>query len=252
MNVDESLVLQGILYSVRGSYILGLFSLLVAKIYLPNFLEYGKTLKNKRSQSNSWINEVINLTVPKAWFAHFYIISTFLSVITLICYKDYAIVWVILMHSIRRLYETIHICKYTEKSRMNWSHYIVGIWFYTVLHTILNIELYQGRISKHLNKKSFLLFFLASWDQYQNHKVLSQLIKYSLPTKRLFKYVCCPHYLDEILIYASLTTYSPKLFWPLIWVVASLTVSAFETRKYYIIKFKDKKVASYSIIPFFF
>ncbi|CAL9728695.1 hypothetical protein MOUN0_E03686 [Monosporozyma unispora] len=133
---------------------------------------------------------------------------------------------------------------------MNWSHYAVGIWFYSVVHIILNIKLNSGEINNKLNTNAFYLFIISSVEQFRSHLILSKLVKYSLPTDGLFKYVCCPHYLCEVGIYASLVLYNVEFLFPLVWVIASLSVSAIETRYYYKTKFKDQIVPNYAIIPF--
>ncbi|EDO15875.1 hypothetical protein Kpol_1009p22 [Vanderwaltozyma polyspora DSM 70294] len=240
----------------RCSFVIGLLSLFIAKLYLPVFLQYGKTItKNNKGESNdSNVNKVLfkieHFTVPKSYFSHFYIISTILSIAVLKDYPKYPISWLLLVHSLRRLYETIYVSKYSKNSRMNWSHYIVGIWFYSVLHLIVRIKLHQGKISKDINIVSLVIFIIASWDQYKNHRVLSELVKYSLPTKRLFKICCSPHYFDEILIYSSFVSYNNEFIWLLIWVIASLSISAIETKAYYKDKFRHQFVPNHAIIPF--
>lgn len=235
----------------RLSFIVGLGSLFIAKKYLPDFLEYGKTLKEHVDLKESpLLNRVMHFTVPKVYFSHFYILSTILSTITTSYYYQYPIAWMLLFHSIRRLYETLYISKYSNKSRMNWSHYAVGIWFYSVIHIILNIKLYYDEIGTTFNKAAFYLFIVASAEQFRSHLILSKLVKYSLPTDGLFKYVCCPHYLCEIGIYASLVVYNAEFLFALVWVIASLSISAMETKVYYKTKFKDQTVPPYAIIPF--
>lgn len=235
----------------RLSFIVGLGSLFIAKKYLPDFLEYGKTLKDHpEGKGDTIFNYIMHFTVPKSYFGHFYILSTILSIITVSRYHQYPITWMYLFHSIRRLYETLYISKYSNKSRMNWSHYAVGIWFYSVVHIILNIKLNSGEINNKLNTNAFYLFIISSVEQFRSHLILSKLVKYSLPTDGLFKYVCCPHYLCEVGIYASLVLYNVEFLFPLVWVIASLSVSAIETRYYYKTKFKDQIVPNYAIIPF--
>ena len=248
-----------ITFLYRLSFIVGLFSLLLAEFILPDFLQYGKTLIVKgnttkdesRSQLNRLFDTIIHFTVPKAWFSHFYILSTIFSVITCLTYPNYALPWLMLFHSLRRLYETLYVSKYTSKSRMNWAHYLVGIWFYSVLHIIMNIKLKEGSIPKHLQIGSFIIFMIASRDQFVNHKVLSELVKYSLPKRRMFKFISSPHYLDELIIYSTLLSYNMEFLWLVVWIFASLGISAIETQKYYKKKFHDEKVAPYAFIPFF-
>ncbi|KAG0671712.1 3-oxo-5-alpha-steroid 4-dehydrogenase [Maudiozyma exigua] len=251
-------VIPYVTFLYRLSFLVGLLSLLLAEFILPDFLQYGKTLVTRsekakhasKKELRQLFGTIIHFTVPKAWFSHFYILSTILSIITCITYSSYALPWLILFHSLRRLYETLYVSKYTSKSRMNWAHYVVGIWFYSVLHIITNIKLKEGAISKQLQVGSFVIFIIASWDQFFNHKVLSELVKYSIPKKRMFKLISSPHYLDELVIYSTLLSYNMEFLWLVIWIVASLGISAMETQKYYKTKFNNEKVAPYAVIPF--
>lgn len=220
----------------KSTYIVGLVFLVVAKFLLPDFLKYGKTLKQNKAPK-SVTARLMHYTVPKSTFSHFYVLSSCLSVLTLCAYPQYGVVWLFLCHSLRRLYETLFVSAYNERSRMNWSHYLVGLWFYTSLHIILNVELYNGNIKARFPSMALMTFCMAGWDQHQNHKILAKLIKYSLPQTRFFRWVCCPHYTDEILIYTSLLAASREFIWPLIWVVASLSLAGTECQKYYEEKF---------------
>ena len=245
-----------ILYSTwayKLTYIVGLLSLLTAKFVLPDFLKYGKTLERPVEgncrKNGSIVQLLTQITVPKSWFAHFYVISCLLSGALCFTYPDIPVVWLVLVHSLRRLYETLYVSKYSVASRMNWSHYLVGLWFYSTLNLIVFLDILSGIISRHLHILSFALFLVASWDQYNNHKTLAALVKYSLPRKGLFKHTCCPHYMDETLIYLSLLVYSKNFIWPLIWVVSSLSISALETQEYYRRKFPRDPVPNYAIFP---
>lgn len=255
MSICGEVCVQNITYLYRFSFVIGLVSLLLAKYLLPEFLKYGKTLVAKQNGEQNMIedsvlNKFMHFTVPKAFFSHFYILSTFFSIIACYNYPSYALVWLVLFHSLRRLYETLYVSKYTIKSRMNWSHYLVGIWFYSVLHLILYLKLSQGDIPKELNVPALILLIIASFDQYMNHKVLSNLVKYSLPKERLFKVVSSPHYFEEILIYSSFLPYNIEFLWLVMWIIASLSISAIETQKYYKLKFPKEKTPDYAIIPF--
>ncbi|CCD22416.1 putative polyprenol reductase NDAI_0A02580 [Naumovozyma dairenensis CBS 421] len=250
MEIDP--LLQLVTYLYRISFFIGFLSVIVAKLYLPDFLEYGKTLKDHDEPQNKTIlQKIIHFTVPKAYFSHFYYLSSVLSLVTFCYYPSYPIVWMLLFHSLRRLYETLYTSKYSAKSRMNWSHYVVGIWFYSTLHIILGIKLHYQEIPRYPRDTfTFLIFFLASWDQYKNHEVLANLVKYSLPKERLFKLVSCPHYLDELIIYGSFIAFNNEFCWLFVWVFVSLGISALETKAFYQLKFKDEVVPKYAMVPF--
>lgn len=239
-------IISYLVLSYRLTFLIGLGAVAIAKFRLPGFLQYGKTLQRPKVKNGL---QIIYTTVPKAWFAHFYYLSTTLSLINVYFYFKSPIVWPVAFHSIRRLYETKVICQYTPSSRMNWSHYVVGIWFYSVLNIIISLKHYERKVPYSWNTLSLLVFSLASWDQHKNHRTLSKLVKYSLPTDGLFQWVCCPHYFDEILIYASLATYNMEFCWLLLWAFVNLSVSALENRKYYLQKFPEAQVPRYAIVP---
>ena len=48
------------------------------------------------------------------------------------------------------------------------------------------------------------MFLYASINQYRCHRHLAGLKKYSLPELGLFRYLICPHYFCECLVYLSL------------------------------------------------
>lgn len=250
MYADEA-VITYVVIGYRLTILIGLSSVAVANFLIPELLRYGKTFTSGESPNTDaplW-QRLFYATVPKYYFSHFYYLSTLLSLINLYNYHRSPVVWLILCHSIRRAYETTLVSTCTPKSRMHWSHYVVGLWFYTVLNLMINLELYQNAISPTLKSMPLLIFCLASWDQNKNHRILSRLVKYSLPTEGLFKWVCCPHYLDEILIYASLIPYDLEFAWLLLWVSVNLGVSALENKKYYDRRFPQARVPQYALIP---
>lgn len=125
-------------------------------------------------------------------------------------------------------------------------------------------EFLTSNISSSLLFSDYILafaFLIYSLDQYQNHVHLSSLVKYTAPSIGLFKNVSCAHYFDEILIYGIVTVISMKLgrfsmqslsflaAW--CFVVVNLSISAKETRAFYLTKFTDYSV-KYSIIPYLY
>ncbi|KAI9225113.1 hypothetical protein BC828DRAFT_435818 [Blastocladiella britannica] len=74
-------------------------------------------------------------------------------------------------------------------------------------------------------------------------------VAYKLPRRGLFKKVTCPHYLFEILIYASLFLMQPSraMLACVVWVVANLTVSASQSHEYY--RLVHGRTRKYRIFP---
>ncbi|CEP60066.1 putative polyprenol reductase LALA0_S01e02256g [Lachancea lanzarotensis] len=235
------------------TFLIGMLSLLLASIQAPLLLKYGKTLPENASRGqdkNLWVL-FQHFTVPKSWFSHFYVYSGFLSCVnmTLLHFKTLSLLMA--LHSMRRLYETIYVNKSKPSARIHVSHYLVGFWFYSAV----NYAIYTSRPDTWspplIRSFAMLLFAIASWDQYKSHLHLSQLRKYTLPTKGLFRLVASAHYLDEILLYSALALYSrsTKLLVCLLWVISNLSVSAIETRQWYLRKF-PQSTPKFAIIPY--
>ncbi|AGO11702.1 AaceriADL073Wp [[Ashbya] aceris (nom. inval.)] len=243
---------------IHLSYGVGLFSLWLAKYRLPKLLQYGKTRQKASVGTTSWYTSI---TVPRRYFTHFYIVSFVLSSANLYWFPGDVITCCIFLHSLRRLVESARVTKWGSESRMHAAHYLVGLWFYSVLNLSVYLQLNseqrtrsRSTFNKALGALGAVGFLLASWDQARNHIHLAHMIKYTLPRRGLFKLVACAHYFDEIVIYASLAALEATTRWSLtvavIWVCANLGVSAVETKRYYDAKFKGQAVAPYALIPY--
>lgn len=105
------------------------------------------------------------------------------------------------------------------------------------------------------------LFLVSSVTQYRCHQHLASLKKYSLPNLGIFRYIVCPHYTCECLIYLSLAVLaSPEGYWwnrsvlaVLLFVIVNLGVTAHGTRNWYIEKFGQEQVQEkWTMIPLLF
>lgn len=287
-------------YLISLILIISILSILVIKAIpsLNILLQYGKTLTLSSTNLNSYsyIENLSKLTVPKKWFLHFYIIYFTLCInlgfiILLLSYSDtntnfikswwksyifesnnslsnlLVIYYLIFFQSIRRLYESIYITKFSSTARINIAHYLVGMMFYITitLNTFISIIpqfLFKTNL-KHIPNNYIiqfiliLIFIIASFDQFFNHYYLALLKKYTVPTNRLFKYLAAPHYFDEIIIYLIIAilsclnnnNFATKLnYWlSFTFVLVNLTISSIESNNYY----KRQNVGKqWSIIPF--
>lgn len=229
------------------------------------------------------VRMTLDLKVPKFWFFHFYLLSLVLSTVgfiithTRLRTKDTThpftlpdiqnvgtipleisrlAFFLIIGHSSRRFFETLLIFKYNRTSKMNITHYLVGIFFYTAI----NLQLFLNTDFKVTQKAkpdivlflSLLLFLVASTDQFLNHAHLSGIKKYRIPRYGLFQRIVCAHYLDEIFIYLAVfgVLRTRTSFLALVFVIVNLSISAIETRNYYKLR-EEGKVPKWSIIPFF-
>ncbi|KAH3902759.1 putative polyprenol reductase SCDLUD_000348 [Saccharomycodes ludwigii] len=266
--------LQSVEYIVYLSFIFAYFCIFLAEWKIHNLLKYGKTLpKNFQYENNTKIPSFLKIKVYKYWFYHFYLLSSLLSIITIIqsiIAKNTNSIPVVpclyLIHSLRRLYESLYVAKKSKTSLMNISHYIVGLWFYTSFNfiTYVNRNVTNGGLVTYTRIAIFTLFFLFfNLDQYKNHLYLSKLTKYTLPSSGLFKWVCCAHYFDEVMIYLTIFLYAPNpgYFLAFLWVFINLSCSAKEQQSYYYIselknrkdkhgiKYSKTSTPKYAIIP---
>lgn len=108
---------------------------------------------------------------------------------------------------------------------------------------------------------AIVMFLYASINQYSCHRHLAGLKKYSLPELGLFRYLICPHYFCECLVYLSLAIVAASkgellnktLLCALSFVMVNLGVTASGTRKWYAGKFGSKAVETkWNMIPFIF
>jgi 3-oxo-5-alpha-steroid 4-dehydrogenase 3 len=100
--------------------------------------------------------------------------------------------------------------------------------------------------------------------QYQAHRHLFELKlktrslppaqKYSLPTEGMFRWLACPHYCAEILIYASLCIASSQPNWAavglVVWVASNLAVVAKQQLKWYKATFPNTPKHWKALVPF--
>lgn len=167
------------------------------------------------------------------------------------------------LHQARRCFESFYINEFGT-SHMHLGHFIYGLFYYTSL-PILTLH-YNEDTNKGLewyHGIALMVFTWASWHQHICHLILASLKReqlmtgqYSLPEGDLFKYLICPHYTMEILIYCSLFICSGLsnyfLLLPLISALLSLSIVARETRVWYMRNFKGFPSKKFAIIPMFF
>ncbi|PKS10262.1 hypothetical protein jhhlp_002012 [Lomentospora prolificans] len=233
--------------------------------------------------------------VPHSWFAHFYIallcfqvfwlaqLVTNGGVMRAIAESEVAhgggkgmefgqivLAWgMVTMQGARRLYECLVVMK-PSTSPMLALHWVLSFLVYVALsisvwvegsETILHTSLENADVAPPFwTLFPLVSFSMASKQQQEAHKHLASLKKYTLPTAGLFRYLTCPHYTCECIIYVTLatvaaprgSTFNPTLIAALFFVVSNLGATARSTKKWYIEKFGREKVPRWSMIPFFF
>ena len=150
-----------LIYILRAYFLATSASVLIACL-IPtlhkSFIPYGKT-RTATQSSNSLFQYLSNITDPKAWFSHYYLISVSLSVFwavqIAVCPKDTQvclmswlgrldgrtmIIWaMMLVQGCRRLYESLCIQR-PSSARMWIGHYVVGCAFYTAMSLVVLSE----------------------------------------------------------------------------------------------------------------
>jgi 3-oxo-5-alpha-steroid 4-dehydrogenase 3 len=190
---------------------------------------------------NDWRKLLASMTVPKSYFAHMYIVSLFACIVLIFTNYQSARASVSLVlflcHSLRRFLECLFITNFSA-SRMNIGGYLAGLIHYIVVPLTLSqpasTVIRTGWVGALVS-----LFVMTSLWQSNLHYILFQLKNrslrdkngrggaYMLPTGSTFRYVCCPHYTAEIILYLSLFVLdfqSSLRLCMLIWVVSNLFV----------------------------
>ena len=268
---------------------------------LPGFLQdlmvYGKTRQGKYQKKIHWLQEL--LLVPNRWFIHFYALglvwNVFLLLMALLsivkeldtpfpsmlgivdttspskvdCSSGFLTLVLLTIQLSRRLYECLFVSSFSGK--MHLGHYVIGVLFYFLVNLTVVAEiplpshtsclkLWQQLSWSHC--LAVLLFFWASYHQYQCHTILGKLTTwtpdgkkiYKIPHGDWFEHVSSPHYLAEILIYIALFAVmkgqSIRWILVLIFVVLNLTLGAQNTHLWYKEKFDNYPRNRYIILPY--
>lgn len=164
-----------VVWSVRAFYIFATYAIIIVR-FIPDlrdrFLEYGArndaVQKKKESVLPDWVeaqfgpvlDRLAEMTVPHAYFTHFYICSTICSAIWLYLHaQDFEYVrhnislpvllgWqarsllallLLQIQGLRRLYECLIVAK-SSQSRMWVGHYVIGLGFYLVTNFAIWFE----------------------------------------------------------------------------------------------------------------
>ncbi|KLU88979.1 hypothetical protein MAPG_07959 [Magnaporthiopsis poae ATCC 64411] len=173
------------------------------------------------------------------------------------------------LQGVRRFYEQVFVAK-KSASTMWIIHWMLGTAFYMVMSITVWIEgavlilVRQPASTIFAQTPSVkavlgsLMFAVGSAAQYSCHSHLASLKKYSLPTQGLFRYLVCPHYTCECLLYLSLAIVAAPegellnrtIISALLFVVVNLGATAHGTRKWYVGRFGAPSVESrWTMIP---
>ena len=140
--------------------------------------------------------------VPKKWFSHFYLYGI-LATWILTRWGSSGRYW-LLVHLWRRLIEQVVLFPSSESSKMHVSAYLFGFLFYTAV-----------ALTVPLNPWSPLLTVAGNILQFMSHHALfmrrwirrSEDVKKSPPDSIWFRFMNCPHFFAQMLIYTGLVSW---------------------------------------------
>ncbi|KAF4333916.1 DFG10 [Fusarium beomiforme] len=257
----------------------------------PKGEKLGKKTREERKQKFAGLGSFLrNLTeygqVPHSWFLHFYITSVSLSGFwawqyiangsVLRCIATWQgraggssmsleqiyIAWLLMaLQGSRRLHESLFVFK-PGSSPMWLIHWALGIAFYAVISLAVWIEGSSAILASwdssnqplqipRRSLSAILFYLVACFKQNQCHRHLASLKKYTLPTEGWFKYLICPHYTAECILYLSIAwiaappgeIFNKSILSAVVFVAVNLGATAKGTKAWYENKFGADKVA---------
>ncbi len=198
--------------------------MLLMQLSNPNLCYHGKTA-NTNNDSHY---------VSKRCFIHFYLIGVCCN-LWIYQNKRSRITIVFIVHILRRFIECL-LRPYSIDSKMHILHYLAGITFYPIAGYAISKNHHNDQIGSIW----LLIFFNLSIVQMRAHRELHALRTSSkmyqrIPKQGMFRFLLCPHYLSEILLY--LTFAYPYCNFPsvlvLMFVFTNLSISGYNTRQWH-------------------
>nr|BAM18037.1 similar to CG7840 [Papilio xuthus] len=247
------------------------------------------------------------IEIPKAYYRHFYSFSSVFCVATLtytilvyffnlnvsslivfmlrilleqdepgVCVTAAVIALSLLaVQCARRCYETYYLQVFAKSSKMNLSHYLVGIahYFACIVAAVGQAPLFCGHQNREkiiwtdtrttlVSVPCILIFLWACNEQYQTNIIFANLRRdkktgkivtedHKIPNGRLFERVSSPHRLCEVILYTVLLILIPtKTFFCIyLWVLSNQIQTAIQAHEWYKKSFKDYPVNRAAIIP---
>jgi hypothetical protein len=182
----------------------------------------------------------------------------------------------LVIHLFRRLVECVLVHSFSPRSIS--LHNLLLMWaYYIFMPVAIIIDLVLEFVKASLNPNTaplsissifsigvgLELFLIASVLQYSSHKILASIrnqstgasrYAYTVPKGGMFNFVSCPHYLAELLIYASFAIVSRGTIGSLLlltFVSITMVSQGIKTHRWYLHIFsKEKLEGRKAIIPF--
>ena len=201
--------------------------------------KHGKMNSTIEKSSSKLLQTYTNLVVPKSWFIYFYVVGILgclarSSQQLFLLNGARSLTWVMFTFQCgRRLIECLHTL-YGD-STMHGSAFLLGfLHYYLIPIEIKSIP--DERVSLAWFALVGGLFLIASFSQNYCHRILDGMKRnqgksktYKVPRGFLFEFVCCPHYLCEVMVYLCLWLMNPasmEMFLIFVWVLSNHIVVA--------------------------
>lgn len=204
------------------------------------------------------------------------------------------------LHILQRLYE--ECCLFHKSSaRMHVFGYLIGTSFYIAAPFTTMIAFLKLSTSSSVQDADFhherswflqalivcfmIAFLITTFAQHQHHRILACLRgartedkkeaedaeRYKIPNGGIFKYVSCPHYFLEVVLYLLMVTFfiaashdcstqascfylpmDTNLWLMFSFVLCNLSITAMKTHQWYLSRFAEYPQQRKAIIPFLF
>mmetsp|Transcript_13060 Transcript_13060/g.30382 ORF Transcript_13060/g.30382 Transcript_13060/m.30382 type:complete len:271 (+) Transcript_13060:654-1466(+) len=220
--------------------------------FLRGFLVHIKSKNQARDEYQEALESAF--TLPKSYFLHFYIVGDLVATLMVMVLSDdesdtpafYAASLLLLTHLTRRSLECLFLHIWRPSSKMHVLVYLGGLLHY-VLVPIVMIQVSTNGREPNLAFvfAGTLICLYGQYEQYEHHAILAELGEstkekkdgvYTIPSRRWFSGLACPHYFAETIIYAGFalilqTAPSVAMFG---YVACNLSVAAILNHEYYI------------------
>ncbi|CAF0783052.1 unnamed protein product [Adineta ricciae] len=190
----------------------------------------------------------------KFYFINFYIVTLLVNVILFIFnLSSFLLFSLFLLHIFRRLYECLYVHQYVFQTNIDYLNYFLRLLHYPCVGLTIIMD-YKYSLTQLTIRQAFLaliLFFNASYIQYNIHVTLAKQIHSNPDNSWIFNSYLCPNSLAEIAIYfsfyiASYRTSSMAAL--LVWIVLNQTSSALLNHRWYGHKLYSTK--GHTLVPF--
>ncbi|UJR36322.1 hypothetical protein I4U23_029050 [Adineta vaga] len=177
--------------------------------------------------------------ISKSYFINFYIIALCINLILfLLNFSSFLLFLLFLLHISRRLYECIYVHQYSFQTTIDYFYYFLRLFHYPCVGFTIIIDYKYSSTNLTIFNYflALILFFNASYIQYNVHLTLAKQL-HSIPNHYwLFNSFTCPNSLAEIAIYISfyIASYRTSAMASLmLWIFLNQSLSTLLSHRWY-------------------